>query len=439
MSGLTKRTDAVVIGGGLAGLATAAYLGRAGKSVTLLERASEAGGRAMTETKNEFNLNLGAHALYCRGQASGVLAELGVAFTGGRPSPSGGYALDGGIRHTLPGGFLSLLTTGLLSLPAKLEIARLLASLGRIDTAALDHLTINEWLERAMGQSDARRFIAAALRVATYVNAPDLQSAGAALAQLRLGQSGVWYLDGGWTTLIAGLRRAAEAAGAEIITGARVESVIRGGGDGRVRGVRLGTGSVIEAPVVVIAAGGPREAASLVEGGETGALGAWAKAAVAARVACFDLGLRRLPDPHAIFALGVDRPLYFSVHSAVARLGPEGTAMIHTAKYLLPGEKFDAQAARSEIEAMLDQVQKGWRSEVIVERYLPQMTVTHSIVRAAAGGLKGRPGPAVPDVPGLYVAGDWVGGEGMLADATLASARSAARAALAAKSRAAAA
>ena len=43
---------------------------------------------------------------------------------------------------------LRTITTGLLGLPAKLELGRLLAALGRIDTAALDHLTINEWLER---------------------------------------------------------------------------------------------------------------------------------------------------------------------------------------------------------------------------------------------------------------------------------------------------
>jgi pyruvate/2-oxoglutarate dehydrogenase complex dihydrolipoamide dehydrogenase (E3) component len=40
--------------------------------------------------------------------------------------------------------------------------------------------------------------------------------------------------------------------------------------------------------------------------------------------------------------------------------------------------------------------------------------------------LKGRPRPDVPGVEGLYVAGDWVGPEGMLADASMASAKLAA-------------
>jgi phytoene dehydrogenase-like protein len=63
-----------------------------------------------------------------------------------------------------------------------------------------------------------------------------------------------------------------------------------------------------------------------------------------------------------------------------------------------------------------------------VEQYfLPQMVPSHAMVLARQGGLPGRPGPAVPGIRHLYVAGDWVGPEGQLADACFASARSAAR------------
>jgi len=52
--------------------------------------------------------------------------------------------------------------------------------------------------------------------------------------------------------------------------------------------------------------------------------------------------------------------------------------------------------------------------------------VYNAIPLASLGGLAGRPGPKVCDVPGLFVAGDWVGPEGVLVDATLASAKLAA-------------
>ena len=42
------RTDAVVVGGGMAGLTVACYLARAGVDVTVFEKAPELGGRAAT-------------------------------------------------------------------------------------------------------------------------------------------------------------------------------------------------------------------------------------------------------------------------------------------------------------------------------------------------------------------------------------------------------
>ena len=40
---------------------------------------------------------------------------------------------------------------------------------------------------------------------------------------------------------------------------------------------------------------------------------------------------------------------------------------------------------------------------------------------ATHGGLAGRPSVTVSGAPGLLIAGDWVGDEGMLADAAVAS------------------
>ncbi|MEQ8690750.1 MAG: FAD-dependent oxidoreductase, partial [Pseudomonadales bacterium] len=56
--------EVVVIGGGLAGLTAAVYLGRAGRRVSVLERSAEVGGRARVQQLEGFHLNLGPHALY---------------------------------------------------------------------------------------------------------------------------------------------------------------------------------------------------------------------------------------------------------------------------------------------------------------------------------------------------------------------------------------
>jgi hypothetical protein len=78
------------------------------------------------------------------------------------------------------------------------------------------------------------------------------------------------------------------------------------------------------------------------------------------------------------------------------------------------------------MEDFLDTVQPGWREFVIKQRYLPNLIVYNLLVTAAQGGVKGRPSPKINDIQGLYLVGDWIGQEGLLADASFASAKQAA-------------
>lgn len=417
------RADVVVIGGGLAGLATAAWAARGGRSVIVLEKAGAAGGRAQTTVAGQFRLNLGPHALYCDGHAERALRELGVPIAGRKPNASGGYAVARATAHALPGGFLSLLTTGLFGVAAKLETARLLGGLGRIDSEPLQRTSVDDWLARDVRQPEVRALVGALVRVSSYAADHAHMSAGAALAQIQraLG-GGVRYLDGGWQVLVDGLARAARDAGAVLRTSARATAVSSGGPR---RAVRLAGGGAIDADAVVIAAG-PAVAAELLDGTAGAAAREWAVASRPVHAACLDIGLARLPRPRATFALGIDRPLYLSVHSASARLAPEGGAMIHVLKYLT-GEG-EPKADQRELEGLLDLIQPGWREAVIEHRFLPRMLVANALPTPAMGGLGGRPDVAVPHADGVFVAGDWVGPEGLLADASLASARRAAQA-----------
>jgi phytoene dehydrogenase-like protein len=414
----TQTSDRViVVGGGIAGLAAAALVARGGRPVTLLERSTSLGGRGMTQTVDGFQMNLGPHALYRAGAGIEVLRSLGIDPQGGVPPSTGGHGVAGGVLHTLPAGLVSLLTTGLLRTSSKLEFGQLLGKLQRIDTDALQRTTLSEWLERTVRHADARQVLQGVFRLSTYADDTARHSAGAALHQLKLAlRAGVLYLHGGWQTLVDGLRTAAESAGVRIVTGAKVAEVEQG------PTIRLGDGTREPASAVILAVG-PGEAAAMVR---SPALDAIAGSAVPVRAACLDVGLSRLPKPKSIFALGIDRPLYLSVHSAVARLAPAGQTLIHVAKYLKPGASNDPRADERELERLLDLVQTGWRDALVTRRFLPSMTVTSALVTASAGGLPGRPAPAVPGVANVYVAGDWVGPEGMLVDASLASARRAA-------------
>jgi phytoene dehydrogenase-like protein len=417
--------DAIIIGGGVAGLTAATFIARQGKRVRLFEQAHALGGRARTKTQDGFHFNIGPHALYRGGRGIEILRELGVTPSGRVPAVSGAFAIKDNKKHTFPSGITSLLTTSLFGLAAKLEAMRWLASLAKLDTEAVMRVSLREWLDRHITHREVQDFLIAAMRIATYTNAPDLMSAGAAIRQLQLAFSkGVLYLDGGWQTIVDGLLDAALEAGVEIETGAKVERVERQAG-GAVGGVRTADGQVIYATNIVIAAS-PTIAASLVERSEPSQLARWADELIPVRAACLDLALNRLPKPKALYAFGIDRPLYLSVHSASARLAPEGGALIHVAKYLAPDDHTSPAQVEGELENLLDLVQTGWRASVAHRRFLPAMTVMNALATSHQGGTEGRPGPQVDDVPGLFVVGDWVGAEGMLVDASLASARRAA-------------
>jgi len=414
-----------VIGGGVAGLAAATLIARNGKTVRLFEQSHALGGRAQTKQQDGFYLNIGPHALYRGGRGIEVLRELGVKPRGKVPSVSGAFAVKDGVKHTFPAGAVSLLTTSLFGLSAKLEAARLLASITRLDADRFMDVTVREWLDQTLSHSEVKDFVLSAFRVATYTNAPDLVSAGAAIEQLKKAfDTGVLYLDGGWQTLVEGLRAAAVQAGVVIETGARVDAVTRDA-TGAVEGVRLAGGRLIETSTVVIASS-PAAALALVENADRTSLKQWADQAIPVRAACLDVALSRLPIPKATFALGIDHPLYLSVHSATAQLAPEGGALIQTAKYLPPEHRDSTGETERELEDLLDLVQPGWREAVVHRRFLPDMIVMNAMPLASRGGTQARPGPEVADVRGLFVAGDWVGNEGLLVDASLASAEQAA-------------
>src|SRR5262245_30750529 len=100
--------------------------------------------------------------------------------------------------------------------------------------------------------------------------------------------------------------------------------------------------------------------------------------------------------------------------------------MVHAMKYLKEPAS-DVAAVRRELEALVDLCQPGWREFVVDERFMPHMVAANQLVTREDGGLSGRPGPECPGLPGVYFAGDWVGSEGLLADAALASASRAAK------------
>jgi phytoene dehydrogenase-like protein len=312
----------------------------------------------------------------------------------------------------------------MLTIREKAMFVRLFATLSGLDARGFDRVSLQGWIRNTVGDGNLARLIRTLCRVSTYIDDPDRLSAGAAIDQLKNVLAGnVWYLDSGWQVLVDGLRDRLSQRGVELRSGSRATSV-RDHGDGVT--VELASGEELAGRTAVLAID-PAGAVDLLQLPADTSLARWSVACIPVRAACLDVALSDLPRPQCHVAFGLDRPVYFSVHSASARLAPEGVHVLHVMKYLGNTDRLGAEDVEGELEEFLDGLQPGWRAHAVVRRFLPGMTVAHSVPRADEGGLAGRPGVEVDGSPNVFLAGDWVGREGMLADASAASARDAAR------------
>lgn len=386
----------VVIGAGLAGLAAAAAAARAGARVIILE-AGAPGGRARTEAREGFRFNQGPHALFRAGPGRRVLARLGIRTTGHSAPLRGAQALIAGSPH----GFLSRSALGTRS---GAQFGAAIARVTVTDPSKWAGRSAAEWIGSLRLRSGAAMFMEAGVRVTTYVADLDQLPAAVAITQLRAAlKGGVSYLDGGWEQLTRGLLSRASAAGAQLRRHARAEHLAGMPGAWEAHTAA----EVFRAAAVVVAAGRPAAARSLLPG-QPG----WQNLGPEVTAACLDLGLRR---PGTRFILGIDQPLYLSPHAPPGDMAPAGGGLVHAMRYGAGNPAEDQDQLRALAAAA------GIRpDDVAVERFLPRMVVA-SCLPSPRHGLAGRPPVALPSTPGLFLAGDWVGPEGWLSDASLAS------------------
>lgn len=395
-----------VVGAGLTGLTAALKLSQLGARVTLYEKDKHAGGRAKTMHREGFSLNLGAHALYVGGEAHRFLTENRITPAGGAPQSAAPVAIYKGNADALPITAGRLVANKYLSVVEKIEFSLLLYRISKLDLSPLYSQSLSEWVARTVKSEKVQQTFKALVRLTSYSDNPEQMSAGVALAQLLLAQKGVLYLDNGWGSIVESLLDALPPS-VHRQFGAAVTAV--SDANGAVKLVFNDRHSNFDAVIFCLP---PEEIRKLLPAAD-----ARLARLKPNRIACLDLCLKTLPAPNRTFALGIDEPLYFSVHSLAAKLAPEGAALIHTGYYFSGDNDSDHE---KRLEVMLDQLQPGWREVVIYKRYLPNMVASYGMPYASLNGANGLADTRVSER--IFVCGDYVGSGALLADAGVRSA-----------------
>lgn len=277
----------VVIGGGIAGIASAGLLARDGHAVTLVEQGPTLGGRAGTWRSKGFLFDTGPswmlmrepyeHAFRLLGsslEAELDLVRLDPAYRVLFEGEAEQLEVSGDLETTIarfeavePGAgdalrrhlasateTAELATAGLLSNRfdspgafAGLGLARRLPTLTRLLIESLESRIARGFRDRRLQQTLGYPavFLGTEPR-----SAPSMYHL---MSHFDLVE-GVWYPQGGFTAVVDALARLAREAGVEVRTGTRVERILVDGG--AAHGVELAGGERIEADLVVSAADG---------------------------------------------------------------------------------------------------------------------------------------------------------------------------------------
>ena len=410
--------DIAVVGAGIAGLVAAVTAAEAGASVVLLD-AHEPGGRARTVTREGFDYNVGPHALYLAGHLQPFLAARAIDPTGGLPPTGSLNLLREGRLWELSLGATGIARTKLLSPRSRARLLNLMARAPRMRTERFVGTTWQSWLGNE--PDDVAGIVRMFVRTATYGNAEARFDAGAALDQLKLALRGVRYIDHGWQTIVDSLLARFVSLGGTLRRGCTVLAI---DGEGDV-GVDTSDGRLRAAAVVI--AGLTPDAVERITGTS---IAGRALQGSPLHAAALDLALGR---PHPGIVFGIDEPLYLSPHAPVAKLAPAGHGLVSLLRYAPDGEQpedAEVQTVRGRMRELATMAGIA-DADILHERYQHRLVVANSFPAAAAGGLRGRPSVDVLGVPGVFVAGDWVGPQFQLADAASASGESAAHRAIA--------
>lgn len=416
---MTKKWEVVIIGAGLAGYVAANFLGKSGLSVLLLEKTGKVGGRAITDKVKKNLLNLGPHAFYKRGSGKVILEELNIKLVGKSPKTKG-TLLENNTFYEAPFSAISIMKTNLLKEKERLEWFNVLLKLSLVDPNDLVGITFLQWVEQTAASERVRSLLYILGRLSAYCHSPNITPANVIVSHMKLAMKGAIYLDGGWQRIVDQLHSQALSLGIDIRKQAAVKQIATSEDAGVFR-IILGDGQEIYGENIIYTAE-PAKLNTLLKS-DFGEMIFYDRIKPVT-AATLDVALTKLPNPKRLFAMGIEKPFYYSVHSIYAKLSEEdNNVVLHVLKYFSQVERIDRMEVKRELETFLETVQPGWREYEITSRCLPHITVNHRLPHVGDENILKQ---SETGIPGLFVAGDWASPDWLLSEAAISSGKRAA-------------
>jgi phytoene dehydrogenase-like protein len=406
------KSDVVIIGGGMAGLTTAALLAKQGKRVVVLEKGNQPGGRAYTYEDKGFTLNYGPHAMYT--PESGLLADVMRRL--GRPVPKCEYVdamraywADGDRLAVMGAKPHQVLTTKLFSLGERLQVVKLMLAVRSAKPDAIaPGTTWREWVENTTGEPAVRRFAMALGTINSYTRPAAELDAAWLLAHFQralFAKDYAGYMCGGWRSMYDVFIDELRASGGALMLGTRVDRLEIE--DGRIVAA-ITSGERYDADAFVCTLP-PQDAPAIAPDGSPlrAEMQLWARLEDV-RALCMDLGFSRKVRDGLALVFDIERDLYYSVHSyTTPDLAPATGQLLHAMAYLSTDEAADEALLahrKHELVAGLDLHFPGWRDAVAVERTLSAVRVVAA--RQTPENRKHLVPLRAAAAPNLYFAGD---------------------------------
>lgn len=418
----TNHYDVVIVGGGLAGLASGAYLASKGKKIALLERGA-LGGRAVTLKIKGFNFNFGAHAIY--GRDTSVLStlekELGLHIDWRDFHPNKAKYDLGDDLTAVPANIQGLFQTKVLKGLDKVKFTfEILKTMLKLETGH-PHLSIQKWMEKKNISEEVREMMLGLASSNFFTREPEKIPSDVFFSYYRrifTTNKPVAYIGGGWQALIDEFVRVIEQSNGTILTKTKVESVTVE--EDRVTGVATAEG-VISGDEFVFAIP-PKELAKVFK--ETKLEHGISQYAnyEPTYVVVYDVGLKNRIDVPYTYIYDKQNNLFVTDISYYdTTCVPEGGQLLQATAYLNQSEMGNKEAIEQRkevIEQMYDKHFPGWREELVVPR-----VSTRAVVQEIKWTMTQKPMPVFfPDYRNLFFAGDWCDGQGQLSELSFSSA-----------------